>query len=377
MSFCDNSYAASRHGFSRAISSAHSSRLQPLSAELRCHHTDSDATPPTFCQMLCLRLTFSLFVTLYGAFAAAQQSPVNPANSIRVEVQRVNVGVIVTDAKGNFVEGLQRANFQVFDGASPQPITDFAATDAPAQVLLLIEAGPAVYLLQDSHLFVAQALLNGLSPGDSVAIASYNDAARALLNYTADKHAVAAALDNTQFILGYGDLNLAASLNTVLDWLANVPGKKSIVLVSSGVDTSPPDVMQSLLVRLQTGDVRIFAVSVSGPLRNGKRGNKQKVRQTQQAFQQADAWLQALASSSAGRAYFPENAKAFQETYQQIAQLVRHEYSLAFAPPVSDGAIHAIDVRVTPSATNAKDVTPQYTIDHRRAYTAPKPSTQE
>jgi Ca-activated chloride channel homolog len=326
--------------------------------------------------MLCLRLTISLCLALYGALAAAQQSAANSAGSIRVEVQRVNVGVIVTDVKGNFVEGLQRADFQIFDGSNPQAITDFASTDAPAQVLLLIEAGPAVYLLQDAHLFVAQALLNGLSPGDSVAMASYNDAARALLNYTTDKHAVALALDNTQFMLGYGDLNLAKGLNTVLDWLASVPGKKSIVLVSSGVDTSPAGVMQSLLARLQTGDVRIFAVSVSGPLRNGKRGAKQKIQQTQQAFQQADVWLQTLASCSGGRAYFPENAKAFQETYQQIAQLVRHEYSLAFAPPVTDGVIHAIDVKVAP-ATNAKDAMPQYTINHRRAYIAPKPLAQE
>jgi Ca-activated chloride channel homolog len=323
--------------------------------------------------MLCLRLTISFFVVLYGAFAAAQQSPNNPAGSIRVEVQRVNVGVIVTDSKGNFLEGLQRSDFQVFDGPNSQPITDFAPTDAPAQVLLLLEAGPAVYLLQDSHLFVAQALLNGLSPGDSVAIASYNDSARALVNYTTDKHAVSLALDTTQFLLGYGDLNLGASLNTVLDWLANVPGKKSIVLVSSGVDTSPPNVMQSLPLRLQTGDVRIFAVSVSGPLRNGKRGTKQQIQQTQLAFQQADGWLKTLASSSGGRAYFPENAKAFQETYQQIAQLVRHEYSLAFAPPAADGAVHPIDVKVTPPTANAKNPRTGYIIDHRRAYTAPKP----
>lgn len=326
--------------------------------------------------MLCLRLALSFLVALYGAFAAAQQSPANSAGSIRVEVQRVNVGVIVTDAKGNFVEGLQRANFQVLDGFNFQPITDFASTDAPAQVLLLVEAGPAVYLLQDSHLFVAQALLDGLSPGDSVAIASYNDTARALLNYTTDKHAFAAALDRTQFILGYGDLNLAKSLNTVLDWLASVPGKKSIVLVSSGVDTSPADVMQSVLLRLQTGDVRIFAVSVSAPLRNGKRGDKQKIQQTQQIFQQADAWLQTLASSSAGRAYFPENAKAFQETYQQIALLVRHEYSLAFVPPAADGLVHAIDVKVALPATNTKNPT-DYIIDHRRAYIAPKVAAQQ
>ena len=44
---------------------------------------------------------------------------------------------------------------------------------------------------------------------------------------------------------------------------------------------------------------------MSGPLRNGKKGTKQQILQTQQAFDQADAWLKALSDASGGRAYFP------------------------------------------------------------------------
>jgi hypothetical protein len=40
--------------------------------------------------------------------------------------------------------------------------------DEPAQALMLIEAGPAVYLLEGGHLRAAHAFLNGLSPGDRV-----------------------------------------------------------------------------------------------------------------------------------------------------------------------------------------------------------------
>jgi Ca-activated chloride channel homolog len=315
-----------------------------------------------------------LFVlALQGISLAAQEQPAPAGQSIRVNVERVNVGVIVTDSKGNFVEGLQREDFQILDSGNPQRITDFAPVDAPAQVLLLLEAGPAVYLLQDSHLFVADALLTGLSPGDRAAIAVYNNAPTPVVDYTTDKRAVEAALDTIQFNLGYGNLNLAQSLATVLDWLARIPGKKSIVLISSGVDTSPGATMQSLLPRLQTGDVRIFSISMSGPLRNGKKGTKQQILQTQQAFDQADAWLKALSDASGGRAYFPLNAKAFDETYRQIAQLVRHEYSVAFAPPNADGAVHPIDVKVISNADKSKDSRAEYRVDHRRTYVAPKP----
>ncbi|HXX14542.1 MAG TPA: VWA domain-containing protein [Candidatus Eremiobacteraceae bacterium] len=318
--------------------------------------------------------TAILIASALSCVPLAAQQPAAPLdNAIRVDVNRVNVGVIVTDSKGNFVEGLQPANFQVFDNNQVQPISDFAPIDAPAQVLLLLEAGPAVYLLQDSHLFVAQALLSGLSPDDRVAFVVYNKAPTPVLDFTSDKRAVDSALNTIQFTLGYGDLNLASSLSTVLDWLTRVPGKKSVVLISTGVDTSPDQVQQSLVAGLQTADVRIFAVSMNAPFRNGKKGTRQQIHQTEQAFAQADAWLNALADASGGRAYFPENPSAFQQTYHQIAELVRHEYSLAFAPPQSDGAVHSIDVKVITTGAASHDAVSAYTVDHRRAYIAPKP----
>jgi VWFA-related protein len=179
---------------------------------------------------LCRGVLFS-WLSLLGTSVLAQEQSPDGAKSIRVEVDRVNVGVIVTDSKGNFVKGLQREDFQILESAAIQPITDFASVESPAQVLLLLEAGPAVYLLQDAHLFVASALLSGLSPEDRVAIAAYNDAPTPILDYTTDKRTVENALDSIPFNLGFGNLNLAKSLSSVLDWLARVPGKKSVVLI--------------------------------------------------------------------------------------------------------------------------------------------------
>jgi Ca-activated chloride channel homolog len=304
---------------------------------------------------------------------AAQESNPSSAQTIHVNVDRVNVGVVVMDSKGKFVEGLQRENFRVFDNNAPQPITEFASLETPAQVLMVVEAGPAVYLLRDVHLFVADALLGGLSAGDSIAIASYNEAPSPILNFTTDKRAGQAALDQIAFNLGYGALNLSSSLNTILDWLAPIPGKKTVVLVTTGVDTSPQAAMQSAFARLQASDVQVLAVSMNGPIRSAKDAGKGKYQQTIQAFGEADAWLSTLAEATGGRAFFPENAKAFQETYRIIAEIVRHEYSLAFAPPSADGAIHSIDVKVESTTKSPGDKPVDYRVDHRKAYQAPKP----
>ena len=316
-------------------------------------------------------LIFAIAWSFLGPGGRAQEAPVAAGQSIRVDVARVNVGVVVTGDKGKFVEGLRREAFHVFDNGAEQPVTEFATIEEPGQVLLLVEAGPAAYFLQGANLFAAGAMLNGLSAGDRVAVARYTDAPLGILDFTADKAAGQAALSSIQFNLGFADLNLSSSLSTVLDWLERVPGKKTIVLISTGVDTSPEPAAAALQARLQTGEVRILCISTSGPLRNGKQGSKTKIQQTQDAFAAADRRLQAIALLTGGRAYFPMNGKAFQETYKEVAEIVRHEYSLAFALPAADGALHSIDVKVDRPGAAGKPAN-AYHVDHRKGYQAPK-----
>jgi Ca-activated chloride channel homolog len=320
-----------------------------------------------------LLLVLVCFLPGYGQ----QGRPQEQQPTLRVQVDRVNVGVIVTDGTGKFVEGLRREDFHIFDNQIEQPLTDFAAIEEPAQALLLIEAGPAVYLLEGGHVLAAYALLRGLSPDDRVAVVKYAEAPEALVDFTPDKQAAAAAFEQLRFNLGFGQLNLTSSVSKVLEWLAHVQGKKTIILLSTGVDTSPSNQPAMILQQLKTGDVRLFAVSLAGGLQTARPANKKKSpatnsAQTAQQFEEANQLLEQMAEATGGRAYFPASAKAFDEAYAEIAQLIRHEYSLAFAPPIRDGLVHAIEVRVDalkiPTA-NAR--ASSYRVDHRRAYLAP------
>ncbi len=309
--------------------------------------------------------------------ARAEETPPTPDQGIHISVDRVNVGVIVTDSRGNFVEGLHREDFYLFDNTVEQPISDFAAIEEPAQILLLIEAGPAVYLLEGGHLQAAHSLLNGLSSGDRVAVVKYAESPTALLDFTADKQAGAAALGQLRFNLGFGSLNLSASVSKVLEWLGNAKGKKTVVLLSTGVDTSPMNESAQVIQQLKISDVRLLAVSLMGGLQNPQPSGKKKspavnAGQSAVEFERANQLLKLMAESTGGRAYFPATEKEFHSAYAEIAQLVRHEYSLAFAPPERDGRVHSIEVRVG-SPPAATPPTVSYRIDHRQAYLAPAP----
>ncbi len=266
-----------------------------------------------------------IYATALGAcsFVGAQENPQQPKQTIQVSVDRVSVGVIVTDSRGQFVEGLRREDFRVFDNGVEQRLTGFAAVEEPAQVLLLIEAGPAVYLLQGGHLQAAVALLDGLSKDDRIAVVKYADSPTALLDFTADKRAALAAFGQLQFNLGFGSLNLTSSVSKVLEALTSVQGKKTVVLLTTGVDTSPSSESARAMQQLKVGDVRLLAVSLAGELQNPQPINKKKSpaansSKTAEQFEQANQLLKGMAEATGGRAYFPTNTKEFNSVYATL-----------------------------------------------------------
>jgi VWFA-related protein len=207
----------------------------------------------------------------------------------------------------------------------------------------------------------------------------YSEAPQAILDFTSDKQAAAAAFGQLRFNLGFGSLNLTSSLSKVLAWLAGVTGKKTVVLLSTGLDTSSQNEATLLLEQLKVSDVRLLAVSLTGGLQNPQPTGKKKTpakdsAQTAQQFEQANQLLKRITEATGGRAYFPNTAKDFDAVYAEIAQIVRHEYSLAFAPPAHDGAVHSIEVRVAAPQNSAPNTSvAPYRVDHRRAYLAPAP----
>lgn len=349
-----------------------------------------------------MRFFFALLLTLLVASTPRAQTPTQQPESpsIQISVNRVNVGVIVTDPQGNFVQNLRREDFHVFDNGVEQPITDFANVISPAEVLLLVEAGPAVYFLASTHVNASHSFLDGLSSGDRIAVAKYDAAPQLMLDFTTNKPAAYAALANVRYYVGFGSLNLSRSLNTVLDWLAKTQGKKTIVLLSTGIDTSSPAEIDAALSHLKISDVRLLAISLSGsmrasapPAKEKKKNRKDKQNDeeeaqkaaakaafAQQGFDEADRLLRALADATGGQVYFPNNPQDYATMYAQIAQLIRHEYSLAFTPPTHDAKVHTLEVRVTPAQSTppaADSTAPQspsaYKISARRAYVAPTP----
>ena len=63
----------------------------------------------------------------------AQTPPAPQGPTFKVQVDYVEVDVLVSDARGNYVRDLKKEDFQVFEDGKPQAITDFALVDIPIE----------------------------------------------------------------------------------------------------------------------------------------------------------------------------------------------------------------------------------------------------
>ena len=293
-------------------------------------------------------------VTAVGSAPSVGQEPQKePVPAIVAQVDLVSVEVTVTNERGDFIAGLKRENFRVFDNGIEQPITHFAPIEAPAQVLVLVETSPAVYLIHRQHLAAAHALLENLAIDDQVALATYDQSARLAVNLSSDKQALTHALGGLRYSQGSAELNLFDGLSNALDWLATGQDKQAIVVLSTGLDTSGKGSWQRLTAKLRGSRTVVFAVALGGELRSAKKvqGKTRAAQESHEqdstlSFAQADRNLELIAKLTGGQAYFPREASEFTAIYQQIAHRLRNQYSLGFAPPARDGMVHRIVVQI-------------------------------
>jgi Ca-activated chloride channel family protein len=297
--------------------------------------------------------------------------------AIQARTEIVRVAVSVMSPSGDFVGGLTQKDFRVLDRGEQTPVLSFAPDDAPAKVVVMIETSPAVYLIQSQHLAGASALLQGLAPYDQVALVAYDDGPRGLLDFTSDKTAIAAAIGQLQYVLGTGQLNFFISLAAVIDQLAPVTDKKALVLLTTGLDSSPRSNWSALTARLRAQDDVIYPVALGGDLRTAKPDKKKKPEPGEPrnplSFAQSTADLQALATITGGRAFFPQSQNDFVPAYKQIAAALRHQYVIGIAPQ-HDGKFHALEVQLVgadgqPITGDVKNPAPR--IFAREGYQAP------
>jgi VWFA-related protein len=271
-----------------------------------------------------------------------------PDYSLRVDVPLVDLDVSVVTKNGQFVPGLKKENFRVYEDGVPQSISNFNQQEAPITAVMLVEFASTNYWYLADALNASYTFASGLKKEDWVAVVSYDMRSYIMVDFTQDKRAILGAL-NMLRIPGFSETNLFDSLYDTLDRIDRLEGHKYVILISSGRDTFSKINLDQCLKKIKaTPNVSIYAISIGRALREmaDARGMVGPIMSTD--FLQADNQMNTFARMTGGRAYFPRFEGELPEIFRDIAADIRNEYNLAYHPTNAklDGTYRKLKVEV-------------------------------
>lgn len=308
---------------------------------------------------------------------AAPQPPQGGV-TIAVEVPIVTLEVVATTQHGDILTGLKKENFRVFDDGVPQTITNFGAIDAPITMVVLMEySNVANGWFAAYAKYWADALFPNLKPQDWVALVTFDMNHRLEVDFTQNKDEVRSAIYHLYFP-GFRESNIFDALLDTVDRLKDVKGKKSVLVLASGIDTFSKHTLDQTMKQLRQSDVTIFCVGVAKPLMNrieARGGNG-----TNLTVLQAENQLKTFSQLTGGYSWFPQFDGEIPGVLHDATAMLRNQYSLSFSPTsgAKDGKFHKVKVElVAPdggplTVTDQKGKKQKYQVYAREGYEAPK-----
>jgi VWFA-related protein len=297
--------------------------------------------------------------------APAGQDPARPAGQIlqsdeptriQVDVTRVSLLFTVTDKKGRFITDLDKDDFEIVEGKRRQTISDFAAeSDLPLRLGILIDTSNSIrerfkFEQEAASQFIDSVMRTNL---DKAMVVSFDTSAELVSDLVSDTDKLTAAVRDLR--PGGGTSLYDAIYFACRDKLSQdqprYKFRRAIVIVSDGDDNQSRYTRDQALEMAQKADVVIYTISTNGITRIESDGDKV---------------LRYFAQETGGRAFFPFKVEDLDQSFENIANELRHQYSISYRPdPLkTDGLFHAIDVRVK----DRKNLL----VNVRRGYYAPK-----
>jgi Ca-activated chloride channel family protein len=281
------------------------------------------------------------------------ESERNPGKLV-VHVDLVNVLFTVTDRKGKLVTDLGKDNLKIYEDNKLQMITNFAQeTDLPLTVALLIDTSTSI---RDRFKFEQEAAIDFLSKAlrprqDKALLISFDTGIDLVQDFTDDIKLLDESI--RQVRPGGGTKMLDAIYMACDEKLRAERGRKVLIIISDGDDNLSIRTLAATLEMAQKADVTIFCISTNSAGFFGV------------TAPQADKVLKKLAEETGGRAFFPFKAEDLSQSFQDIGDELRSQYSLGYrsSNPARDGSFRTI--RLETERKNLK-------VKSRRGYYSPR-----
>lgn len=297
---------------------------------------------------------------------------VEEEQTIRLGTQLVNVLFSASDKQNRYINDLAQSEVEILENGQPQDIFTFKKEfDLPLTLSMLIDvSGSERYtlpLLKDAGgNFIDSVLRTGK---DTAAVVKFEGEATVVQGLTSNPARVRRALEEIGFVapppvsiyggatppINGGSRQGGTSLwdsivATCSDLLAREPGRKTIILLTDGEDTTSRMKIGDAIDEALRAEVVIYSIGIGDPGYGGVN----------------EGALKRISEATGGRAVFPKRPRELEQAFIQLEQDLRQQYLLAYEPKneAADGSFRKIEIRVA----NRKEAK----IRHRRGYYAPK-----
>ena len=299
-----------------------------------------------------------LSVVCFGITASAVSQD---QDTLKVSVDLVNVPFSVTDRRGRFVSGLTAKDFTVEEDARRQEIRNFAReNELPLTIAMLVDTSPSVRPVFEEEKTTANAFLESiLRPKDLALVIGFDRSVTLVQDYTENIKLLKRAIDELE--TGGGTSVYDAVYLACKEKLGSEAGRKAIILISDGEDTTSKVKFNEALFSAHTSDTIIYAISNS--FRSGLFPYGRS-RRTGSGGGDIGT-LRKFSTETGGATFVVNNQNTFSKIFEQIAQELRSQYSLGYnsTNPVRDGKFRQIKIIPRDSS---------YTIRARKGYYAAK-----
>lgn len=295
-----------------------------------------------------------LTVVLVLAALAIAQEATDP-NRITLEVNRVNLLFTVSDKKGRFITDLGRDDFDIRENKKEQKVLEFTAeTNLPLRLAILIDTSNSI---RDRFRFQQEAATRFVESvvrkrQDKAIVVSFDTSADLVADMTDDSEVLSKAIQ--QLRPGGGTALYDAVFFACRDKLMQDQPlhkfRRAMVILSDGEDNQSRYTRDQALEMAQKADVVIYTISTN----------------ITRIPTDGDKIMKYFATETGGLAFFPFKASDLDQSFENIANELRHQYSILYRPePLkTDGLYHLVDVRIR----GRKDLV----VRARKGYYAPR-----
>lgn len=290
-----------------------------------------------------------LIGALAAGFARAQDKPPTPADSpsFSVDVRLVQVGFSVRDPANRLVPGMEKADFEVYESGQKQQIRLFSREEAmPLSLALIIDRSGSQDSFEHENIHAAITFFRSiLRPRqDTAMVSAFGVKIKLIQAPTPDLDALETSLK--QMIKNYGrapwvgpEVNrsggsavIDAAYWTCRDKLADVQGRKAVIMIGDGRDNASQVAMTELIDFLQANDILFYGLD------NGGEDSKENRRLRN---------LMPVVAAETGGRVFQTGQVPLREAFAQIEQELRTLYTLGYASTNTerDGRYRKIEIR--------------------------------